>query len=99
GRLCKRWGNRCLLWLVALGGEIAIRQGSGCRSGGGVYDPVEELRGRSGIQVGAVELQAGTATSFFHAPVLARRPSIGYAGSLKPGVEGWPLATRRSIRD
>ncbi len=29
--------------------------------------------------------------------VRARRPSIGYAGSLNPGVDGWPGATRRSI--
>ena len=30
------------------------------------------------------------------APYGLYRPSIGYAGSLKPGVEGWPVATRLS---
>ena len=34
---------------------------------------------------------------YLAASVRARRPSIGYAGSLNPGVDGWPLATSRSI--
>ena len=36
------------------------------------------------------------AANFFHPVVRALLPSIGYAGSLNPGVEGWPLVTSRS---